>query len=64
MLAGDLLQNPDLATDVNDDGYTSPVDALHVINELNTRGARSLRNEVRTAGTNRRYSTTSMEMNT
>lgn len=49
MLAADLLQNPDLATDVNADGYTSPMDALQVINELNTRGARSLRSEVRTA---------------
>ncbi len=43
LLAGDVWQNPALVTDVNADGFTSPLDALHVINELNTSGPRSLR---------------------
>lgn len=36
VLAGDLAHNADLATDVNGDGMTSPIDALHIINYLNT----------------------------
>ncbi len=43
LLAADLLQNPAQVSDVNADGVTSPLDALLVINELNTAGARSLR---------------------
>lgn len=35
-------QNPDFAFDVNDDGVTSPLDALLVINELNQRSSRQL----------------------
>ncbi len=42
LLAGDLLQNPLQCTDVNADGVTSPLDALHVINQLNSAGARPL----------------------
>ncbi|MFV1965930.1 MAG: dockerin type I domain-containing protein [Pirellulaceae bacterium] len=30
------------AADVNDDGYVSPLDALHIINDLNSTGARPL----------------------
>jgi VCBS repeat-containing protein len=36
------LHNTARPTDVNADGYTSPVDALYVINELNDGGARAL----------------------
>ncbi len=42
LLAGDVMYNASLPTDVNADGYTSPLDALYVINDLNTSGARSL----------------------
>ncbi len=35
LLAGDLAHNVDLATDVNGDGMTSPIDALYIINHLN-----------------------------
>ncbi len=34
--------NPRQATDINDDGVTSPLDALLIINELSARGSRSL----------------------
>lgn len=51
LLAGDLLQNPLQSTDVNSDGVTSPLDALHVINELNSTGARSSRALAATAAT-------------
>jgi hypothetical protein len=45
MLAADALsewQNHALPTDVNADGFVTPIDALRVINELNTAGARDL----------------------
>ena len=45
MLAADALssyQNPMLATDVNADGYVTTIDALRIINELNTSGPRVL----------------------
>ena len=51
LLAGDLIQNPLQSTDVNDDGVTSPLDALYVINELNSTGARSSRALAATAAT-------------
>ena len=41
MLNGDW-HNPIEASDVNGDGAISPIDALHVINELNINGARKL----------------------
>lgn len=43
LLAADVMHNVDLATDVDDSGQTTPMDALHVINELNTSGIRSLK---------------------
>ena len=42
LLAGDLMQNPASVTDVNADGMTTPIDALFILNELNSGGARSL----------------------
>lgn len=42
LLAGDLMQNPASVTDVNADGLTTPIDALFILNELNSGGARSL----------------------
>ncbi|MEZ6117288.1 MAG: Ig-like domain-containing protein [Pirellulaceae bacterium] len=43
LLAADVWQNATFPEDVNADGIVTPVDALMVINELNTIGARSLR---------------------
>lgn len=42
LLAGDLMHNAAFPSDVNNDGHTTPVDALFIINELNNGGARSL----------------------
>ncbi|MFV1966223.1 MAG: DNRLRE domain-containing protein [Pirellulaceae bacterium] len=35
-------RNSSNAADVNDDGYVSPLDALYIINDLNSKGARPL----------------------
>jgi len=35
-------QNPESATDVNGDGYITPFDVLHIINDLNADGPRAL----------------------
>jgi hypothetical protein len=45
MLAADALsawQNTAMPADVNADGFVTPIDALRIINELNTGGARQL----------------------
>ena len=45
MLAGDLISpyhNLMTPTDVNNDGYVAPIDALMIINELNARGSYNL----------------------
>ncbi|MCC9601167.1 tandem-95 repeat protein [Stieleria sp. JC731] len=41
-VSGSRLQNPDLRTDVNDDGNVSPIDALLVINRLAREGTISI----------------------
>ena len=43
LLAADvMMHNPITSTDVNADGFTTPLDALYIINELNNGGPRSL----------------------